>query len=190
MVEGRKMSKSLGNFYTIDNVIKKGFDPLALRYLFLGVHYRDTLNFTWDSLQAAQNGLKNLKNQVANLKAQDDRTALSPEKEKQVDEFRNQFLDALSDDLSTPKALAVLWDMLKSNIPSSDKYDLAISFDEILGLNLKSQISNIKSEIPDNIKIMIEQRRKLREQGKYEEADKIRDEIVASGFDVNDKALK
>jgi cysteinyl-tRNA synthetase len=189
MVDGKKMSKSLGNFYTIDDVIKKGFDPIALRYLFLGANYRETMNFTWDSLQAAQNGLERLRNQVSSLKTNVDRTVLSEEKEEKVNDYRDRFLEALSDDLSTPKALAVLWDMLKSNIPSEDKYDLAMSFDEILGLKL-SEIPNSKNQIPDNIQTLIDQREKLRKEGKYEEADKIRNQIQELGFNISDKPLK
>jgi cysteinyl-tRNA synthetase len=179
------MSKSLGNFYTIDDVIKKGFDPLALRYLFLGINYRETLNFTWDSLQAAQNGLERLHSQVNSLKAETDRTVLSEEKENKIEIFRNGFLDALGDDLNTPKALAVLWEMLKSNIPSEDKYDLAISFDEVLGLKL-AETTNDKLQIPNSVQILINQRQKLRQEGKYEEADKVRHDIELLGYEIND----
>lgn len=187
MVDGAKMSKSLGNFYTVDDVIAKGFDPLSLRYLYLGAHYRDPLNFTWDSLTAAQNGLARLRSQINSLKTQTDRTVLSEEKENKVETFRNDFLNALSDDLGTPKALAILWEMLKSNIPSGDKYDLALSFDEILGLKLSE---SRLPDIPENIRTLLEKREQLRTEGKFEEADKIRDQINAAGFGVNDKPLK
>ena len=187
-VDGVKMSKSLGNFYTVDDVIKKGFDPLALRYLYLGANYRDPLNFTWDSLAASQNALEKLRSQIAVLKKQNDRTVLSEEKEKKVDDYRNQFLEAVNDDLNTSKSLAVLWEMLKSNIPSEDKYDLAISFDEILGLKL-SEVTDNEWQVPGNIQILIDQRQKFREEGKYEEADKIRDQIQKLGFGVSDKPV-
>jgi cysteinyl-tRNA synthetase len=186
-VDGVKMSKSLGNFYTVSDVEKKGFGPIALRYLYLGAHYRDPLNFTWESLQAAQNALEKLRNQVASLKGQDDRTILSEEKEKKIDEYRSKFMQAVDDDLNTPQALAVLWEMLKSNIPSGDKYDLAMSFDEILGLKIGEKKI---VEIPENIKKMIVEREKLRSEGKYDEADKIRDEIQKLGFEVSDKSTR
>ena len=189
MVDGRKMGKSLGNLYTIDDVIKKGFDPLVLRYLFLGAHYRDTLNFTWDSLSAAQTGLERLRSQVASLKSETARTVLSEEKQKKVDEFRTSFTGALNDDFNTPKALAVLWEMLKSNIPSGDKYDLALSFDEILGLKL-SQARNTDIETPNNIKILISKREELRKEGKYGESDKIREQIEETGYEVSDAPIK
>jgi cysteinyl-tRNA synthetase len=187
MVDGRKMSKSLNNFYTVDDVEKKGFDPLALRYLYLGAHYRDPLNFTWDSLEASQNALEKLRNQIASLKTQNNRTVLSKEKENKVEEFRNQFMEAAGDDLNTPKALAVVWDMLKSNIPSEDKYDLAMGFDEILGLKL-GEAKVI--EIPENVKSMMIEREKLRSEGKYEDADKIRTQIKELGFEVKDKTVE
>jgi cysteinyl-tRNA synthetase len=187
MVDGKKMSKSLENFYTVDDVEEKGFDALSLRYLYLGANYREPLNFTWESLTASQNALEKLRNQIAALKNQEERTTLSEEKEKKVEEYRNEFMEAVNDDLNTPKALAVLWEMLKSNIPSGDKYDLAMSFDEILGLKLGESKS---IEVPENIKNLIIEREKLRSEGKYTEADQIREQIQKLGFKVSDKTTK
>ncbi len=180
-VDGKKMSKSLGNFYTVEDVIKKGYDPLALRYLYLTSHYRDPLNFTWESLGAAQIALDRLKFQIT-------RTALSEEKAQKIEEFRNRFMQAVGDDLNTPRALAVLWEMLKSNIPGQDKYDLALSFDEVLGLRL-AQSPIINNQIPNNIQILIDQRNKLRKEGKFGEADKIREKIYNLGYKIKDGKL-
>lgn len=188
LVDGRKMSKSLENFYTVEDVEKKGFEPLALRYLFLTAHYRDPLNFTWESLVASQNALTKLRSQLKSLKSEEGRTVLSEEKNEKVENYWNDFFAAVNDDLNTPQALAVLWEVLKSNIPSTDKYDLAMSFDEILGLKLsEARISNI--EIPNNIKILMTKRQKLREEKKFEEADKIRRQIEEAGFEVNDSPI-
>ena len=188
MVDGRKMSKSLGNFYTISDIMKRGFDPLVLRYLFLGAHYRDPLNFTWESLSAAQNGLGRLQTTVYGLR-QSERTTLSDEKNEKVIEFREKFVSALADDLNTPKALAVMWEMIKSNIPSEDKHDLAISFDEVLGLGLSKTQKLRKSKIPSNIKILIAKRDKLRKEGRFEEADKIREKIKNLDYNIQDQKL-
>lgn len=136
MVQGKKMSKSLDNFYTIADILNKGYDPLALRYLYLGTHYKKPMNFTWESLESASRGLRNLKSQVSNLKSTV-RTTLSEEKNIKVGEYQDLYRDALNDDLNTSKALAVLFEVLKSNIPSEDKYDLVLSFDEVLGLKLR-----------------------------------------------------
>ncbi|MEK7473013.1 MAG: cysteine--tRNA ligase [Patescibacteria group bacterium] len=136
MVDGTKMSKSLGNYYTIQDVLNKGVDPIALRYLYLGAHYKKPMNFTWQALESASKGLKRLQSLVISLQSSA-RTTLSREKNEKVNEYRNKFNKAINDDLNTSKAMAVMFEMLKSNIPSEDKYDLAISFDEVLGLNLK-----------------------------------------------------
>ena len=130
------MSKSLGNFYTVGDVLDKNINPLALRYLYLGAHYKKPMNFTWASLEASQKGLSRLQKTVKALK-ESERTILSSEKNEKILEFRNKFNESLNDDLNTSKAMAVMFEMLKSSIPSEDKYDLAISFDEVLGLNLR-----------------------------------------------------
>lgn len=136
MVDGTKMSKSLGNYHTVQDVLDKGVDPLALRYLYLGAHYKKPMNFTWASLESAAKGLGNLKLKVKGLKTSD-RTILSEEKDNKIQMYQERFNQAINDDLNTSKALAVLFEMLKSNIPSEDKYDLAITFDEVLGLGLR-----------------------------------------------------
>jgi cysteinyl-tRNA synthetase len=190
-VDGKRMSKSLKNFYTISDLRKKGFDPIALRYLYLTAHYRDSLNFTWESMKAAQVAYDKLRNQVAGYRGKSSRTTLSQEKQKKIDDFRNRYILAICDDINTPKALAVFWEMLKSNIPSGDKYDLAISFDEVLGLGLQEyQIKEVK--IPKEIQKLAEEREALRKAGKYEEGDKIRKSMLAEGYLVEDtpKGLK
>ncbi|MCS7092183.1 MAG: cysteine--tRNA ligase, partial [Patescibacteria group bacterium] len=186
MVDGQKMSKSLGNLFTIDDVVNKGFEPLALRYLYLTAHYRDPLNFTWESLSSAQNALSNLRSQVFAASSQNQRTVLSFEKDAKREDFARRFRDAINDDLAIPKALAVLWAVLKSNIPSEDKYDLTCEFDQVLGLGLSEIRAGIREEIPDEILELLEQRDKLRKSGNFSEADKIRQEIERKGYIVND----
>ena len=189
-VDGKKMSKSLGNFYNIQDIIDKSFDPLSLRYLYLGAHYKKPMNFTWESLKSAETGLNNLRDMVRSLKSSNDRTILSEEKEVKIVDFRNRFNEAVNDDLNIPKGLAVLWEVAKSNIPSSDKYDLAVSFDEVLGLGL-TKIQKIKeSKIPSNIKDLIKKREQLRQEKKFEEADRLRVQIEDLGFKVEDKLIK
>ena len=135
-VDGTKMSKSLGNYYSVQDVIDKKIDPTALRFLYLGAHYKKPMNFTWQALDSAAKGLNNLKLKVKSLKTSE-RTVLSEEKDNKIQDYREKFNQALNDDLNTSKAMAVLFEMIKSNIPSEDKYDLALLFDEVLGLNLK-----------------------------------------------------
>ena len=184
-VDNKKMSKSLGNFVTIEDVIEKGHSPLALRYLFLTAHYRDPLNFTWDSLGAAQVALDKLKNATNSLKGDPVRQNLSSEKLTKIDGFRTEFRDSLANDLSTPKALAVVWKVFKSNIPNADKFDLIEEFDEVLGLNLTERtVINIPAEISE----LAQKRETLRKESKYNEADALRAQIEEKGYSVIDTA--
>jgi len=185
--DGEKMSKSLGNYVTAQELIEKGYDPLSMRYLILTSHYKKGLRFSFESLDSAQKALNNLRELVLSSKNDTQRTALSKEKDQQIISFQENFAKALSDDINAPQALAVLWETVKSNIPGQDKYDLAISFDEVLGLDL-SNIKDIKTpEIQDNVKILMEKREQLRQEKKFAEADKIRDEIINLGINVTDK---
>lgn len=186
-VEGRKMSKSLGNIYTVEDIKSKGFDPLALRYLFLTAHYKDKQNFTWEALQAAQNALNNLRDLVLAAKVQSTRTVLSTEKSKKVEEYLLRFTKEINDDLNTPKALAIVWEALKSNIPSKDKYDLVVSFDEVLGLGLgKLSEGAVELKITEEVRSLVDERERLRKAGDFEKADKIRNEIEKRGFKIED----
>jgi cysteinyl-tRNA synthetase len=184
--DGEKMSKSLGNYVTAQELVEKGYDPLAMRYLILTSHYKKGLRFSWQSLDSAQSALKNLKNMINSLKKEDSRTILSDEKVIKIEKYKENFMSALSDDINVPQALATLWETVKSNIPSQDKYDLAILFDEVLGLGL-SGISMPENKIPEDIKILIEKREQLRQEKKYQEADKIRDQIASLGYTLTDK---
>ena len=182
-----KMSKSLGNYITVQELSKKGYDPMSLRYLILNSHYKKGLKFSWEALDSAQNSYNNLKKQIIAIRNEGSRKQLSKEKLQKVEKYRSDFTESLSDDLNIPKALSVLWGMLKSNITSEDKYDLAILFDEVLGLKL-SQASAIKLNIPQEIKILIKQREKLRDENRFDEADKIRKEILVKGYIVEDSS--
>ena len=180
MVDGKKMSKSLGNYYTIEDIAHKGFDPLALRYVYLTTHYRKTQNFTWEGLTAAQNSLKDLRKQLAQMRSSG-RHSVSAEKLEKVDAYRRLFDGALADDMNTPRALAIAWEVVKSNIPVTDKYDLLIDFDEVLGLKL-----NVVEEIPVKIQQLSDKRQKLREGKKFEESDVIRKKIERKGYILED----
>lgn len=183
-VNGEKMSKSLGNFYTINDVKEKGIEPLALRYLYLQAHYRQLMNFTWDSLQAAQTGLENLKKTVRSLQNQTSRVTLSEEKLNKLDDYRNRFIEAMSNDLQTPQALAVMWEMLKSNIPSTDKLDMLYEMDQVFGLRL-TEIE--EHQIPEHIKKMADERMKLKVDKNFTASDQLRDKIEQEGYEIEDK---
>lgn len=180
---GEKMSKSLGNFVTVQEVVEKGYDPLALRYLFLTSHYRKGLAFSYDSLDAAQVALFKARQIVAQAKASP-RNTLSEAKLDKINLFRASFEEAFSDDLNASKALSVLWEVLKSNIPSEDKYDLATAFDQVLGLELTKETH---LQIPDEVQELAKARQKLRASGDFVGADDLRSQIAAKGFVVKDQ---
>lgn len=169
-----KMAKSKENFITLQTIKEKGFDPLAFRYLVLGTHYRKKLTFSWEALEAAQNAFENL-------------TAFAAEYGQPnigCAEFEQQFSEAINDDLNTPKALAVVWDLLKSDYPDEAKKASLLKFDEVLGLSLKSAIPLV--EIPEDIKKLVKQREKYRQNKEWEAADKLRLDIAKAGFKIND----
>lgn len=190
-VDGKRMGRSLGNVYTISDIEKKGYDALSLRYLYLTAHYKDPLNFTWEGLSAAQNALDRLRTAVISGPGRKQRTALSEEKMRKIEKFREKFLEAVNGDLNTPQGLAVLWQVLKSNIPSKDKYDLALFFDEVLGLGLAQIPKSLSAQagrlqIPSEVRKLLPKRERLREEGKFDEADKIRKQIADKGYLIED----
>lgn len=175
LVDGEKMSKSLNNFYRLSDIVAKGFDPLALRYLFLTAHYRSKLNFTWESLEAAQNALLNIKQQVSGILE----NGQGDVSEDHVREFTN----AVGNDLDMPRAVAALHEVLKSDLPIDSKYATALKFDQVLGLDLEKVV---KAELPAGAQNLIDKREELRKAGKFEESDKVRQELLDVGIEVED----
>lgn len=191
-IENEKMSKSLGNFFTIDDVAARGFSPMALRLLFLGAHYRSELNFTWENLAASQAALERLLKLLVSFKNEKERTTLSSEKLDAVEEFRTRFFAFMEDDLQTPEALAVFWEVTKSNIPGQDKYELIMTFDEVLGLDLAKQTAEFErgksaQDIPQEIRALADQRQVLRAKGEFAKADALRQQLLDQGWQVVDE---
>ena len=175
-VDGGKMSKSLGNVYSLDDMQEKGFEPLAFRYLILGVHYRQKQNFTWEALEAAQNALNNLRKLIVDL----------PHGVDVSGEYLNKFTNHINDDLDVPAALADLWLMLKDGqVTGEMKYATAIKFDEVLGLKL-SELEKQEIEVPDEVRDLLELRKKAREEKNWDLSDEIRDKVQEHGFEVKD----
>ncbi len=190
-VDGVKMSKSLGNFYTIDDVVKRGINPRALRLLFLTSHYRSEMNFTWQNLEGMQKTYDRLVRQVAQFRSESSRTVLSEDKLAKVDEYRQRFFGLMENDLNTPEAVTVIWEVVKSNIPGLDKYDLLIEFDEVLGLGLREAqptISDASATVPQEVQTKLVARLQARETKDWHEADRLRDELAAQGWKVLDAA--
>ena len=180
-VDGQKMSKSLGNFYTIEDIEKNKIDPISLRLLFLQSHYRQPLNFTWQSARASEEAFKKLKEIALNLKSQ---KKLNSIKSQKAITFQKQFLEAISNDLQTAQAVAVMWDMIKSDISNDEKYFLLMDFDKVFGLNL---IDIAEEKIDANIIILAERRLEARKKRDFDASDRLRIKIEKAGFKIEDK---
>ena len=163
-VDGGRMGKSLGNAYTLHDILKKGFDPLALRYFYFTAHYRTKLNFTWEALEAAQNSLTKLRNRANSA--------------SQGVALRARFLEAINDDLNMPQALAIAWQ-------TENRNDL-VDFEKILGLDL---FNEEKKEIPKEIRKLITDREMARKEKDFKRADELRDMIKSKGYDVSDSKI-
>ena len=183
LVDNEKMSKSKNNFYTIDDLKNKGYDPISLRYLFLMTHYQKPLNFTWEALTAAQNGLNTLRQWAISLRDSSTRSNLYLEKLEKTVNYQKQISDAIFDNSQFPQALAVLYEMLKSNIPPVDKWDILMDFNHVSGLKLDDFHKVI---IPQSVTLIAEKRNQARKRGDFDTADKLRDEISKLGFTVED----
>jgi len=176
-VDNGKMSKSLGNFYTIDDLVKRGYDPLAYRYFVLGAHYRTKLNFTFEALDAAQNALFRLRETV---RAWDTKGKVG------CAEYEKTFAEAMDDDLNTPKALAVVWDLIGDTaLPKSAKTASLLRIDQALGLGLSAFVGKLVV-VPDEILALVEAREQARAKKEWEESDRLREEVVTKGFLVED----
>ena len=173
------------HLYRLTDVIAKGFDPLSLRYLYLTAHYRTKMNFIWEGLTAAAEAYRKLKSMVAAWQGVKGRTQISPEKLAKVQEFSVKFKGAIEEDLNMPQALAVVWEMVKSNIPETDKLELITDWDQVLGLNLTVPMAKVV--VSSEIKQLMAKREELRKKNEWEEADKLRQQIEAKGFKIEDK---
>jgi len=174
MVDGGKMSKSLGNTYSIDDLKEKGFSPLDFRYFLLGAHYRTKQNFTWEALESAHNALNNLKDELWSLG--------SPAKiDKKI---LKSFNERINDDLDIAGALAILWETVRNQeLDSGIKLATVFEMDKVFGLDLAGTLSIV---IPDEVENLLELRRKAREEKDYAGSDALRDQIAELGFVVKD----
>lgn len=179
-VDSQKMSKSLGNFYTIEDIEKNQIDPISLRLLFLQSHYRQPLNFTWTSARGSLEAFNRLREISLNLKPQKNLTGV---KSPKALGFQKQFIDAISQDLQTPQAVAIMWDMIKSDIENDEKYFLLMDFDKVFGLNL----ANVTEEkIDANIITLAERRLEARKSRNFDASDRLRIKIEKAGFKIDD----
>jgi len=179
LVEGQKMSKSLGSIFTIQDLEKRGYDPMVFRYLLLTAHYRSSLNFTWDSIGAASKAMSLLRAEIAKW----------PDGGEVDDEMLNEFKLRVNDDLNTPRGLALLWEVANSKkLPLAVKKATILDFDKVLGLRLsESAPDQIEvEEIPAGVQSLAAKRTQLRKEKDWAGSDNVRDEIRELGYLVED----
>jgi cysteinyl-tRNA synthetase len=181
LVEGQKMSKSLRNIFTLEDIEKRGFSPLSFKYLILTSHYRSEMNFTWQAMASAENAYRNLIENVSgelvkNKNPHESALYLRESAHKEI-------LNIINNDFDTPKLIAKIWDVLRSNKSFEYKKNFVLLADEILGLGLEKFI---KRKIPQKIKDKVLLREKLRKEKKWEMADKIREELLKLGYKIED----
>lgn len=182
LVDGGKMSKSLGNVYTVDDLIEKGYSPLAFRYFCMNTHYRNKLNFTFDGLSGAQtayNRLRNIISGCANASNADAQTA------QKIAEQKAAIENAVCDDLNYPLALGELWTLTK--LPACREiYETAKALDGIFGLDLHLPLEKTEEAVPDNVKAIAEKRFEARKNKDWATSDALRNELDALGYAVLD----
>lgn len=178
LIDGGKMSKSLNNVYTINDLEQKGFTAMDYRMFNYTSHYRNKLNFTWDSLEAAKIALARLregyKRQAIGTDIVDDSI---------VEGYKNRFDEAINDDLNMPQAMSVVWEVAKNPIKSVKFAKLLRKFDEVLGFNLDTQE---KVELPEQVRKIVDERKMARENKDWSKSDELRDVLNEMGYIVKD----
>ena len=175
-----KMSKSNGEFLTVDLLIKKGFNPLAYRLFCLQSHYQKQLLFTYESLEGAQNTYDKLISKIKSINED------SSEVDKALfEKYNNMFKEILCDNLNTSNSLTVLYDVLKSDLNNNTKLALIKSFDKVLSLDLIKE-EKYDEELISYIEDMIIKRSNAKKEGNYELADSIRNELLERGIILKD----
>ena len=187
-VDGGKMSKSLGNTYTISQLQEKGISPLAFKLFCFTAHYRNKLNFTFEGAYGAQKALERLYDSyIKNANGVDDVD------EDIIKEYAERFLAYINDDMNMPGAMSVVWEIARNAKKSIKFADLLLKFDKILGLDMKNAENYLvefkheeSEELPEEIKALVEERKQARAEKNWAKSDEIRDRIISLGYSIKD----
>ena len=177
---GKKMAKSEGNFLTLASTfIDNNISPLVFRFASLQSHYRKPMEYSDDAIESAINGYRHLKNQVRNIAeaANNERGAVNAG-------YKEQFITAINDDLNMPRAMSVIQEVLKSDLPNAEKYATVLDFDQVTGLKLDKVLE--QESLPPEIQEKVDARNKARENKNWALSDQLRDEIQALGYTIQD----
>ena len=187
-VDGGKMSKSLGNTYTISQLEEKGISPLAFKLFCFTAHYRNKLNFTFEGAYGAQKALERLYDSyIKNANGVDDVD------EDIIKEYEERFLAYINDDMNMPGAMSVVWEIARNAKKSIKFADLLLKFDKVLGLDMKNAENYLlefkheeSEELPEEIKALVEERKQARAEKNWAKSDEIRDRIISLGYSIKD----
>ena len=184
-VDGGKMSKSMGNVYTISQLEEKGIEALAYKLFCYTAHYRTKLNFTFEGALASQKALNRLRESyLKHQKGKDDVN------DKFLQECKEKFIEAVNDDINLPLAMGIVWELARHEVKSKKIADLLLDFDRVLGLDLKNSEDYLNKQkeidVPEEVKELIEKRKKARENKAWALSDEIRDELKEKGYIVKD----
>ena len=174
-LDDAKMAKSAGDFLRLQTVVERGYDPLAYRLFCLGAHYRAPLNFTWEGLDGAATALHRLRTAASEW------GATGTVDVGYVDRFRAQ----VNDDLNMPRALALTWELVKSALPAATKKATLLQFDRVFGLRLAEWHPG-EAVVPEAIRVLVQQRQHARAEKRWQDADALREQVKAAGYDIDD----
>ncbi len=185
LINGGKMSKSLGNVYLLKDIEEKGYDPLVYRLLCYTCSYRNKLNFTWEGIESTSKSLARLRNGYQQNKIGKD--TLNEEDRKELDRLETEFHKAINDDMNMPLAMSYVWEVIKYDKKSPEIANLLLKFDTVLGIKIdKKEEKNNDLKIPEEVLELVEERKKARQEKNWTESDRLRDEIQNLGYSVKD----
>jgi len=182
-IEGKKISKSLGNTIYLHNIIDRGINPYALRYWFMTAHYRSMANFTWDALEAAETARARLNRMYAEYGVHGEEKDLA---------FEAAFYTALASDLDTPRALALVWEYMKNATATpAQKYAAITLANQVLGLGMTNHPATkltvlTQSDLPEEVQTLVAEREAVRANKDFAKSDELRARIIELGFDLVD----
>ena len=184
LINGGKMSKSLGNVYLLKDIKEKGYDPLVYKLFCYSCHYRNKLNFTWEGIEATSKSLERLRNAYqTHLQGKDE---LKESDIKKLSDIEENFHKAINDDMNMPLAMSYVWETAKFEKKNPKVAELLMKFDTVLGLKIDTIQENNNKEVSEEILGLLEQRKAAREQKNWAKSDEIRDLIKEKGYVVKD----
>lgn len=181
LIDGGKMSKSLGNTYLVQDIIDRGYEALAYKMMCFTSHYRNKLNFTWEALESSQNALNRLRDGYKKHSEGSSKIDGSI-----IEEYKTKFNEAINDDLNMPVAMSVIWDVVKNPNKSKQLAELLLDFDKVLGIDIQKNDNKQEEKLPEEIEELVKQRKEARENKDWALSDKIRDQLKEKGYAVKD----